>query len=153
MLTRISVSSESSLEEMVRKLEVESENYPDLMLTIKPDNSIKITKRNAPAVIGGFIPTFVGNIKYSGVKTTLSGYFRFHLLALGLFFGFIGSSIVNITRIFSESQSSSIMELLDNQQFTFELQFSTFCLLIAIFAWLGGRPFRQRMFALLKCVE
>jgi len=27
----------------------------------------------------------------------------------------------------------------------FELQFSGFCLLVAVFAWMGGKPFREHM--------
>jgi hypothetical protein len=93
-------------------------------------------------VLSGFIPVFVGTINSDQQGVILNGYFRFHMLAIGLLIGFIGTSLLNLLRVLSDGSPGGILA---DPRILFELQFSGICVLVAVFAWMGGKPFRKHM--------
>ena len=143
MFQRITLRSSASKEKIQEQLLRSAKRYVDIKTEpIEPDR-LKLSRKNAPPILNGFIPVFVGRIITNEHGTTLEGYFRFHLLAIGLFAGFIGTSLLNLLRIYT--QDPTVHVLISDPRILFELQFSGFCVLVVIFSWLGGKPFRQYM--------
>lgn len=145
MFKSISIRNTKALEAVISSLDDGTKKYNDLRVSFN-DNNLKISRRQGPAILSGFFPIFVGTLKIKDGATLLSGYFRFHMIAVGLLLGFIGSSLINLFSILAQNNGdASVIELLLSPRALFELQFSGLCILVAIFAWLGGKPFRQRI--------
>ena len=143
MFQRITLRSAASKEKIQEQLLRSAKRYVDIKTEpIEPDR-LKLSRKNAPPILNGFVPVFVGRFITNEHGTTLEGYFRFHLLAIGLFAGFIGTSLLNLLRIYT--QDLTVHVLISDPRILFELQFSGFCVLVVIFSWLGGKPFRQHM--------
>ncbi|MDA1331253.1 MAG: hypothetical protein O3A65_02100 [Proteobacteria bacterium] len=143
MFQRLTLRSSASQQNIQEQIEQSAKRYVDIKTEMIESGRLKLSRKNAPPILNGFIPIFIGNIIENEHGTTLEGYFRFHLLAIGLFAGFIGASLLNMLRIYT--QDPTVQVLISDPRILFELQFSGFCVLVAIFTWLGGKPFRQHM--------
>ena len=142
MFQRITLRSNKTKQQAEDDIRLSAARYVDIKTEINNSGTLKLGRKNAPPVLSGFIPVFVGTINSDQQGVILKGYFRFHMLAIGLLVGFIGTSILNLVRIFAESTSAGI---LSDPRILFELQFSGICVLVAIFAWMGGKPFREHL--------
>lgn len=143
MFQRLILRSQASIENIHQKVKNSAKRFVDIKTELIEPDKIKLSRKNAPPILSGFVPVFVGRVCRRGQETELTGYFRFNLLAIGLFAGFIGSSILSLISIYL--QSKSLGALFSDSRALFELQFSGFCLLVAVFAWMGGKPFREHM--------
>jgi len=142
MFERITLRSNKTKQQAEDDIRLSATRYVDIKTEINNSGTLKLGRKNAPPVLSGFIPVFVGTINSDQQGVVLNGYFRFHMLAIGLLVGFIGTSILNLARMFAESTSAG---MLSEPRILFELQFSGICVLVAIFAWMGGKPFRKHM--------
>ena len=142
MFQRITLRSTKTREQVENDIRLSASRYVDIKTEVDNSGTLKLARKNAPPVLSGFIPVFVGTINSDQQGVVLNGYFRFHMLAIGLLVGFIGTSILNLIRMFAESTSAG---MLSDPRILFELQFSGICVLVAIFAWMGGKPFRKHM--------
>jgi hypothetical protein len=142
MFQRITLRSTKTREQIENAIRLSASRYVDIKTEVDDSGTLKLGRKNAPPVLSGFIPVFVGTINSDQQGVILNGYFRFHMLAIGLLVGFIGTSILNLVRIFAGSTSAG---MLSDPRILFELQFSGICVLVAIFAWMGGKPFREHM--------
>ncbi|MDC1312049.1 hypothetical protein N8Z26_06300 [Burkholderiales bacterium] len=128
---------------MEDSIRLSANRYVDIKTEIDNSGVLKLGRKNAPPVLSGFIPVFVGKLSSDESGTKLEGYFRFHILAIGLFLGFIGTSLLNLLRIYI--QENSVTTLFSDPRILFELQFSGLCVLVLVFAWMGGKSFREHM--------
>jgi hypothetical protein len=142
MFQRITLRSNKTKQQAEDDIRLSAARYVDIKTEMNNSGTLKLGRKNAPPVLSGFIPVFVGTINSDRQGVVLNGYFRFHMLAIGLLVGFIGTSILNLVRMFAESTSAG---MLSDPRILFELQFSGICGLVAIFAWMGGKPFRKHM--------
>ena len=142
MFERITLRSNKTKQQAEDDIRLSAARYVDIKTEMNNSGTLKLGRKNAPPVLSGFIPVFVGTINSDRQGVVLNGYFRFHMLAIGLLVGFIGTSILNLVRMFAESTSAG---MLSDPRILFELQFSGICVLVAIFAWMGGKPFRKHM--------
>ena len=142
MFQRITLRSNKTKQQAEDDIRLSAARYVDIKTEMNNSGTLKLGRKNAPPVLSGFIPVFVGTINSDRQGVVLNGYFRFHMLAIGLLVGFIGTSILNLVRMFAESTSAG---MLSDPRILFELQFSGICVLVAIFAWMGGKPFRKHM--------
>ncbi|NIO43691.1 MAG: hypothetical protein GTO41_28165 [Burkholderiales bacterium] len=70
---------------------------------------------------------------------------------MGLFAGFVGASIVSLVNVLMASEVAASMPAdWRMQRVRFELQFIAFALLTALFAWLAGKPIRERITSIIK---
>ena len=146
MFQRITLRSTKTREQVENDIRLSASRYVDIKTEIDNSGTLKLGRKNAPPVLSGFIPVFVGTINSDQQGVILNGYFRFHILAIGLLLGFIGTSILNLIRVLNGSTTTVV---LSDPRVLFELQFSGICVLVAIFAWMGGKPFRAHMKAFL----
>lgn len=142
MFQRITLRSNKTKQQAEDDIRLSAARYVDIKTEINNSGTLKLGRKNAPPVLSGFIPVFVGTINSDQQGVILNGYFRFHMLAIGLLIGFIGTSILNLLRVLSTSTPDGILA---DPRILFELQFSGICALVALFAWMGGKPFREHM--------
>jgi hypothetical protein len=119
-------------------------------LAVDASGRVKIFRNQGFVLLNGFFPVFVGRFSSGDALSELRGKFRFHLLAIGLFAGFVGASIVSLVNVLTASEVAATMP--DNwkmQRVRFELQFIAFATLAALFAWLAGKPMRERITAII----
>ena len=115
-------------------------------LAVDAGGRVKIYRDQGFVLLNGFFPVFVGRFSSGDAATELRGGFRFHLLAVGLFAGFVGASIVSLVNVLTASEVAAGMpEDWKMQRVRFELQFIAFAVLAALFAWLAGKPMRDRI--------
>jgi hypothetical protein len=124
---------------------------PGFGLAIDANGRIKVFRSQGVALLNGFFPVFVGRFKATGANAELHGGFRFHLLAIGLFAGFIATSVFSlINLLYAPDLAANLPEGWKSQRVRFELQFIVFAALSAGFAWLAGKPMRERITAIIK---
>jgi hypothetical protein len=142
MFQRITLRSNKTKQQAEDAIRLAAARYVDIKIEINNSGTLKLGRKNAPPVLSGFIPVFVGTINSDQQGVILNGYFRFHMLAIGLLIGFIGTSLLNLLRVLSDGSPGGILA---DPRILFELQFSGICVLVAVFAWMGGKPFRKHM--------
>jgi len=120
---------------------------PGYGMTIDASGRIKVFRNQGVALLNGFFPVFVGRFNATADGSALCGGFRFHLLAIGLFSGFVGTSVFSLMDLLFSPDLTTIdlPEDWKSQRIRFELQFIVFALLSAVFAWLAGKPMRERI--------
>ena len=119
---------------------------PGFGLAVDADGRVKIFRSQGIALLNGFFPVFIGRFGTSNAETELRGRFRFHLLAIGLFAGFVGASVFSLIKLLTATDvTAGLPEGWVSQRVRFELQFIAFATLAALFAWLAGKPMRERI--------
>ena len=137
--------------EVLDKLDSAHHTQAEFLIQVDQDRTVKITKKSAMPLLSGFSPVFIGKLTRSETGSLVSGYFRFHLAAVGLFVAFLGTSLLNLSTIVNGfDQPFSLRALWADPRVTFELQYCGFCLLVALFAWLGGKPLREKIKRLVR---
>ena len=101
MFQRITLRSNKTKQQAEDDIRLSAARYVDIKTEINNSGTLKLGRKNAPPVLSGFIPVFVGTINSDQQGVILKGYFRFHMLAIGLLIGFIGTSILNLLRVLS----------------------------------------------------
>ena len=101
MFQRITLRSNKTKQQAEDDIRLSAARYVDIKTEINNSGTLKLGRKNAPPVLSGFIPVFVGTINSDQQGVILNGYFRFHMLAIGLLIGFIGTSILNLLRVLS----------------------------------------------------
>jgi hypothetical protein len=119
---------------------------PDFGLAVDANGRIKVFRSQGLALLNGFFPIFVGRFNATDNGAELCGGFRFHLLAIGLFAAFVASSAFSLIQlIVSPEAVADLPADWTSQRIRFELQFIAFAALAVMFAWLAGKPMRQRI--------
>ena len=151
MFQRFRIESDLPEGEVLGKLDSAHHTQSEFLIHVDQTQAIKITKKSAMPLLSGFSPVFIGKLARSETGSTVRGYFRFHLAAVGLFVAFLGTSLLNLSTIVSGfDQPISLKALWADPRVTFELQYCGFCVLVALFAWLGGKPLREKIKQLLR---
>ena len=119
---------------------------PGFGLAVDASGRIKVFRSQGMALLNGFFPIFIGRFTATAGGSELCGGFRFHLLALGLFAGFIATSAFSLINLLvSPDLTADLPADWKSQRIRFELQFIAFAFLSAMFAWLAGKPMRERI--------
>jgi len=151
MFQRFLIESDLPEGEVLDKLDSAHHTQAEFLIHVDQTQAIKITKKSAMPLLSGFSPVFIGKLARSETGSVVRGYFRFHLAAVGLFISFLGASLLNLSTIVSGfDQPISLKALWADPRVTFELQYCGFCVLVALFAWLGGKPLREKIKQLLR---
>ena len=151
MFQRFLIESDLPEGEVLGKLDSAHHTQAEFLIHVDQTQAIKITKKSAMPLLSGFSPVFIGKLTRSETGSAVRGYFRFHLAAVGLFIAFLGASLLNLSTIISGfDQPISLKALWADPRVTFELQYCGFCVLVALFAWLAGKPLREKIKQLLR---
>ena len=151
MFQRFLIKSDLPEGEALDKLDSAHHTQAEFLIQVDQARTVKITKKSAMPLLSGFSPVFIGKLTRSETGSLVRGYFRFHLAAVGLFVAFLGTSLLNLSTIVSGfDQPISLKALWADPRVTFELQYCGFCVLVALFAWLGGKPLREKIKQLLR---
>jgi len=151
MFQKFLIKSDLSEGEALDKLDNAHHTQAEFLIHVDQIQTVKITKKSAMPLLSGFSPVFIGKLTRSETGSAVRGYFRFHLAAVGLFIAFLGASLLNLLTIISGfDQPISLKALWADPRITFELQYCGFCVLVALFAWLGGKPLREKIKQLLR---
>lgn len=119
---------------------------PGFGLAVDASGRIKVFRSQGVALLNGFFPVFVGRFNATAGGAELTGGFRFHLLAIGLFTGFVATSAFSLINLLvTPDLPADLPANWKSQRIRFELQFIGFACLSAMFAWLAGRPMRERI--------
>ena len=146
MFRRYRFAFSTTADRALARLDAAVDTCPGFGLAVDADGRVKIFRSQGIALLNGFFPVFIGRFKTSNGHTELRGGFRFHLLAIGLFAGFVGSSVFSLIKLLTASDvTASLPEDWVSQRVRFELQFIAFATLAALFAWLAGKPMRERI--------
>jgi hypothetical protein len=120
-------------------------------LAVDATGRIKIFRKQGPALLNGFFPVFVGRFHSVDQFAELRGGFRFNLLAIALFAGFVGVSAISLFNVLTAPDEVAGMPGdWKWQRIRFELQFIGFATVTAFFAWLAGKPVRERVTSLIN---
>ena len=115
-------------------------------LEVDAKGRVRIFRKQGFALLNGFFPVFVGRFHSVNAHSELRGGFRFHLVAIALFAGFVAASVYSLISVLaSPDYVTGMSEDWKSQRIRFELQFIAFASLAALFAWLAGKPIRERM--------
>ena len=151
MFQRFVIKSDLPDGKALDKLDSAHRTQAEFLIHVDQTQAVKITKKSAMPLLSGFSPVFIGKLTQSETGSTIRGYFRFHLAAVGLFVAFLGTSLLNLSTIVSRlDHPISLKALWADPRVTFELQYCGFCVLVALFAWLGGKPLREKIKQLLR---
>ena len=151
MFQKFLIKSDLSEGEVLDKLDNAHHTQAEFLIHVDQTQTVKITKKSAMPLLSGFSPVFIGKLARSETGSAVRGYFRFHLAAVGLFIAFLGASLLNLSTIISGfDQPISLKALWADPRVTFELQYCGFCVLVALFACLGGKPLREKIKQLLR---
>ncbi|MEX0958340.1 MAG: hypothetical protein WDZ63_03545 [Burkholderiales bacterium] len=113
--------------------------------------TIKVFRRQGGIFINGFAPIFVGAFRDTANGAELRGYFRLHLVATAIIAGLIGLSLYHLLgTLLMPEMAPGYPEGWKAQRIRFELQFIGFSALVLFFAWLAGKPLRERIVALIE---
>lgn len=146
MLKSYRFAFSTTADKALARLDVVVSAAQGFALVVDAGGRVKIFRNQGFALFNGFFPVFVGRFSSGDALTELRGGFRFHLLAIGLFAGFVGVSIVSLVNVLTAPEVTAGMpEDWKMQRVRFELQFIAFAVLAALFAWLAGKPMRDRI--------
>lgn len=146
MFKRLRFTYAVPIDEALARLDAAVAANPDFRLTVDGRGRVRIFRRGGFALLNGFFPVFVGRFSSDNASTELRGGFRFHLLAIGLFAGFVGASLFSLIGLLTSPEvAAGLPADWKSQRVRFELQFIAFAALAALFAWLAGKPMRERI--------
>jgi hypothetical protein len=112
--------------------------------------TIKVFRRQGGLFTNGFAPIFVGAFRDTPNGAVLRGRFRLHLVATAIIAGLIGLSLYQLlSTLMLPELAPGYPEGWKAQRIRFELQFIGFSALVLFFAWLAGKPLRERIVALI----
>lgn len=150
MLKRYRFSFSTTADKALARLDTAVSAAQGFELAVDAGGRVKIFRDQGFVLLNGFFPVFVGRFDSNNTLTELRGGFRFHLLAIALFAGFVGASLANLFNLLTESEiAANLSENWRMQRIRFELQFIAFSALAALFAWLAGKPIRDRITAII----
>ena len=119
-------------------------------VSVDASGRIRIFRKQGPALLNGFFPVFVGRFHAVDQYAQLRGAFRFNLFAIALFCGFVGMSAISLFGVLTSPDNvAGLPEGWKWPRIRFELQFIGFATLAALFAWLAGKPVRERVISLI----
>lgn len=112
--------------------------------------TVKVFRRQGGLFTNGFAPIFVGAFRDTPEGAELRGRFRLHLVATAIIAGLIGLSLYHLLSTLTMPElAPGYPEGWKAQRIRFELQFIGFSALVLFFAWLAGKPLRERIVALI----
>lgn len=150
MLKRYCFTFSTTADKALARLDAAVSAAQGFNLAVDAGGRVKIFRDQGFVLLNGFFPVFVGRFDSGNTLTELRGGFRFHLLAIALFAGFVGASMVSLFNLLTESEiAANLPEDWRMQRIRFELQFIAFAALAALFAWLAGKPIRDRITAMI----
>lgn len=114
-------------------------------------STVKVARKHALPLLSGFSPVFVGRIDEREAGAELHGRFRFHLVAICLIAGFLGLSGYYLLQLLLMTQvPPDYPENWKSDRIWFELQFIGYSAIAITFAWLAGKPVRERIAAFIQ---
>lgn len=146
MLKRYRFVFATTADKALAKLDAAVSAAQGFELAVDAGGQVKIFRNQGFVLLNGFFPVFVGRFSAGNALAELRGGFRFHLLAIALFAGFVGASLLSLINLLTASEvPAGVAEDWKTQRIRFELQFIAFAALAALFAWLAGKPIRERI--------
>jgi hypothetical protein len=146
MFKRLRFTYTVPIDEALARLDATVAATPDFGLAVDGRGRVRIFRRGGFALLNGFFPVFVGSFQPGTDGTELQGGFRFHLLAIGVFAGFVAVSALSLAKLLLLTDPAATLPAdWKSQRIRFELQFIGFACLSALFAWLAGKPMRERI--------
>ena len=120
-------------------------------VSVDASGRIRIFRKQGPALLNGFFPVFVGRFHASGQHAQLQGKFRFNMFAIALFCGFVAASVFSLFSVITSPDNiAGLPQGWKWPRVRFELQFIGFATLAAVFAWLAGKPVRERVISMIR---
>ena len=151
MLKRLQYRFATTADKALASLDDVVAANPGFAMAVDASGRIKVYRNQGFALMNGFFPVFVGRFSAGESGAVLLGGFRFHLLAIALFAAFVGTSLFSLIDLLTSAEpQATLPENWKSQRIRFELQFVVFALLCALFAWLAGRPMRERMQSMIE---
>lgn len=151
MFRRYRFTFDSSPDQALASLDTTIGANPGFGLRIDIGSRVKIFRSQGFALLNGFFPIFVGRLHGTEQGTELRGGFRFHVLAIALFAGFVGISLSSLLTLLVTPETAEMLpDEIAAQRIWFELQFIAFAFLAAFFAWLAGKPMRDRIESIIR---
>jgi len=146
MFKRYCFTFTTTIDKALARLDVAVGAATGFELAVDASGRVKIFRKQGFMLLNGFFPVFVGRFHATNVHSELRGGFRFHLVAIALFAAFVAASIFSLYGVLTAPDTvSGMAEDLKFQRIRFELQFIGFATLAALFAWLAGKPIRERI--------
>ena len=146
MFKRYRFAFETTADKAFARLDAAVDACPGFGLAVDAGGHVRIFRNQGTALLNGFFPVFVGRFNTTDMRTEFCGRFRFHLLAIGLFAGFIGASVFSlVSTLTATGVTAGPGPEWQSQRVRFEIQFIAFAVLAALFAWLAGKPMRDRI--------
>ncbi len=146
MFKRYCFTFATTVDRALARLDATVGASPGFELAVDASGRVKIFRNQGLMLLNGFFPVFVGRFHAADSHTELRGGFRFHLLAIGLFAAFVAASLASLISLLTSGDVPNGMpEDWKSQRVRFELQFIAFAALAALFAWLAGKPMRERI--------
>jgi len=147
---RYSFAFSTTADKALAKLDAAVDACPGFGLSVDARGRVKIFRKQGIAFLNGFFPVFAGRFNTTNARTEFRGGFRFHLLAIAVFAGFIGTSVLSLISVLTTSGATAGLPAdWQSQRVRFELQFIVFAMLTVLFAWLAGKPIRERIMSII----
>ena len=151
MFKRHTFAFATTVDKAFAKLDSAVEAGTGFGVSVDASGRIRIVRKQGPALLNGFFPVFVGRFHADGHHAILQGKFRFNLFAIALFCGFVGASVLSLFGILtSPDHVAGLPDGWKWPRVRFELQFIGFATLAAVFAWLAGKPVRERVISIIR---
>jgi len=151
MFKRHTFAFATTVDKAFAKLDSAVEAGTGFGVSVDASGRIRIFRKQGPALLNGFFPVFVGRFHADGHHSKLQGKFRFNLFAVALFCGFVGASVLSLFGVLtSPDDVAGLPEGWKWSRVRFELQFIGFATLAAAFAWLAGKPVRERVISIIR---
>ncbi|MGD2140137.1 MAG: hypothetical protein PVH25_07075 [Burkholderiales bacterium] len=146
MFKRYSFAFSTTIDKALARLDAAVGTGNGFELAVDANGRVKLYRSQGFALLNGFFPVFVGRFHTANAHVELRGGFRFHLVAIALFAGFVATSALSLVNLLTSPEAAAGMpEGWKLQRIRFELQFIAFASLAAFFAWLAGKPIRERI--------
>lgn len=140
----------TTIDKAFARLDAAVNNGTGFGIKVDASGRIKIFRKQGLALLNGFFPVFVGRFHAVEQHAQLRGRFRFNLFAIALFTCFVAVSVFSLFGVLTAPDDIAGMPAdWKWQRIRFELQFIGFATLTAFFAWLAGKPVRERVISII----
>lgn len=151
MFKHLSFAFATTVDKAFARLDAAIDAGTGFGINVDAKGRIKIFRKQGPPFLNGFFPVFVGRFHAVNQHAQLRGGFRFNLFAIAVFAGFVATSVFSLFNVLTSPDDVAGMpgdwKWL---RIRFELQFIGFAILTAFFAWLAGKPVRERVISMIS---
>lgn len=151
MFKRYSFKFSASPDKALAKLDRAVAANSGFSMKVDANDTVKLFRDQGMVLLNGFFPVFVGRFNGAEGGSELRGGFRFHLIAIAIVAVFVTTSVASLANLaVSPDVATGLPEDWKWRQMRFELQFIGFTVLAAVFAWLAGKPMRERIVQIIE---